>query len=315
MAPKAPEEFAEGNTKTSAKRCNSGKRWCFTYNNYDKNWMDQMAPIFKVHGVKWKVGVEVGESGTPHLQGYIECESKLRPMERFKLPKEIHWEAAKGNRIQNIKYVCKEGNYHGNLPDVYIPECVEPWGWQIDVKKIMEKPIDNRSIEWFWEPTGNVGKSDIVRWLVVEHNAMICAGKAADMKYQILNHFKMTGEVTWNVVFDVPRSMEKYLSYSGIEEIKNGLFASSKYESGTYTGPRPRVFVFANFAPEPGLEMSADRFNIRRIVVKKEEGEVLVSQTVCHSARMTPRTPSWPEGMEHSQYDGLHNYCLDEDGH
>lgn len=266
--------FAEGNTIPRQKRSNSAKRWCFTYNNYDENWMDQMAPIFLKWGVRWKIGKEVGESGTPHLQGYIECESKCRPIECFKLPKAIHWEVAKGNRVQNIKYCCKEGDFYGNLPDIYVPDCQEPYGWQLQVVKVMNEPICPRAIHWFWEPSGNVGKSAIVRWLVVKHEVMICSGKAADMKFQISKRLIDKGEVTWNVVFDVPRSMENYMSYSGIEEIKNGLFSSPKYESTQYVGPRPRVFVFANFPPKPGEDMSADRFvihDLRKITAYLEE--------------------------------------------
>jgi len=41
------------------------------------------------------------------------------------------------------------------------------------------------------------------------------------------------------------------INYTGIEEIKNGLFASSKFESKMYVGNRPHVVIFANAAPEP----------------------------------------------------------------
>lgn len=287
----APENLTEGNTKPQSKRQSAGKKFIFVWNNYDKDWMALLAPVFESRDIKWKVGKEVGENGTPHLQGYIESETKIRPIEAFKLPKQIHWEVARGNRRQNIKYVCKDGDYHGNLPDIYVPECKEPFGWALKVPEILNEPICPRTIHWFWEPWGNVGKSDIVRWLVVRHNAMICAGKATDMKFQIANHFAKTGEVTRNVVFDIPRSMENYISYSGMEEIKNGVFSSPKFESCTYVGPRPRVFVFANFKPEPGIEMSKDRFKIFRIVVEREEGEIRVSQTFCDNANMLQNMP------------------------
>lgn len=278
--------MTEGNTKPqskSKKREKLGNRFCFTWNNYDENWLDQLDHKFK--GFKWKGGVEVGDSGTPHIQGYLESEFRIRPIEKFGI-KAIHWEKAKGNRQQNITYCSKEGKVYGNLPDVYVPECTEPWGWGLHVQGVVEAEICPRSVDWYYEPEGKTGKSDVVRWLVIKHGAMICSGKAADMKFQIMNHYIKTGEVTRNVVFDVPRSMEKYISYSGMEEIKNGVFASSKYESGVYVGPRPRLFVFANFEPNPGVDLSEDRLRVHRIVVKKEKGEVVVSQIYETSSRM-----------------------------
>lgn len=61
----------------------------------------------KVRGAVWQL--EVGESGTPHYQGYIEFTDKMS----FKAIKEIlgneaHVEARQGTREQAIAYCCKE---------------------------------------------------------------------------------------------------------------------------------------------------------------------------------------------------------------
>lgn len=253
-----------GNTKPQSKREKLGKKFIFVWNNYPENWLDQLDQKFK--GMRWKAGEEVGKCGTPHIQGYLESDTRIRPIEKFKI-KEIHWEIAKGNRQENLKYATKDGKTHGNLPDPYIVTCPEPRGWQLHVKEVAEAPICDRSIDWYWEPHGKVGKSDVVRWLVMKQSCQICSGKSSDMKFQIMNHYVKTGEYTFNVVFDVPRSMEKYLSYTGMEEVKNAVFSSPKYESGMYVGPRPRMFVFANFPPAMGAdaEMSIDRYRVHRI--------------------------------------------------
>lgn len=63
-------------------------------------------------------GEEVGESGTPHLQGYFELPKRMTfNVLRRKLVDEyignpgIHLEAAKGSQRQNIEYCSKEGKY------------------------------------------------------------------------------------------------------------------------------------------------------------------------------------------------------------
>ena len=55
-----------------------------------------------------------------------------------------------------------------------------------------------------------------------------------------------------------------YLSWCGIEEIKDMFFYSGKYEGGMVCGENPHVIIFAN--EEPPLEkMSNDRWRVIEI--------------------------------------------------
>ena len=58
-------EICEGNTRTSQIRVSQGKRWCFTYNNYTVNEMEQMELVFKEKGVDYIFEEEVGDEETP----------------------------------------------------------------------------------------------------------------------------------------------------------------------------------------------------------------------------------------------------------
>lgn len=90
-------------------------RFCFTLNNYQ----ELHYALFSngaIEGIKYFiVGKEVGEQGTPHLQGYVEFPNndKLRisaaksRLERIGLPNTIHIEPAKGTAQQNITYCSK----------------------------------------------------------------------------------------------------------------------------------------------------------------------------------------------------------------
>ena len=55
-----------------------------------------------------------------------------------------------------------------------------------------------------------------------------------------------------------------YLSYTGIEEVKNGCFFSQKYESAMVVMPYPTIIVFANEEPCYG-KMSQDRWRVQQI--------------------------------------------------
>lgn len=262
VAPVAP---GEGNTNSSpsrAKRQNGGKKWCFTWNNYPEDWVALLAPGFQ--GSDW-IGVpEVGESGTPHIQGYVEFPVKVRPIGYKGLPKEIHWESARGTKQENVAY-CTKAGVTGKEGTLRVPRAlptISLTGWQVMLKTVFDSEPDNRTVYWVWSESGARGKSTMVRWMV-RNGALICSGKASDMKYLIVKYHEKHGVFPDSIVFDVPRSMENFLSYTGIEEIKNGVFASTKYECDVVEMPYPHVFVFANFPPDMNnKDMSSDRFEV-----------------------------------------------------
>ena len=84
-----------------------GRRWCFTINN----WCDADVERLKKVNCKYMVvGVEVGENGTPHLQGYV----RLAKPTRFNTVKKLigvraHIEAARGTEGENDEYCRKDG--------------------------------------------------------------------------------------------------------------------------------------------------------------------------------------------------------------
>lgn len=91
--------------------------WCFTINNYTDDDFDIVfATQFDSRYCVW--GKEVGESGTPHLQGYVYYDNP-RSFGGVKLlfPK-AHIEKQRGSCKQASDYCKKEGDYweHGDLP-------------------------------------------------------------------------------------------------------------------------------------------------------------------------------------------------------
>lgn len=265
---------SEGNTspqtsmsEMTLKRVSPSKSWCFTHNNWNVDQLDQLVQTFVKCDMSYIIGREIGECGTPHLQGFVHSKKvKFRPIEKFKLDFSPHWEKCKGTFDQNVTYCSKEGDFLTNIDMEEPLDCEEPYGWQLQVMDIIKDKPDKRTIHWFWEPNGNVGKSELVRYLVIKHDAIVCAGKAADMKYQITQMKKKPKLV----IFDIPRVNLDYISYTGIEEIKNGVFASQKYESGMCVMNRPHVVIFANSEPRIHA-MSSDRWHIVEISVEGGE--------------------------------------------
>jgi hypothetical protein len=273
LAPLAPHgSRGEGNTRPPP-RVAASVRWCFTLNNYteecEKTLLARLAPH------KFIYGHEVGESGTPHLQGYVEFNKKLRPVETIAMPA-IHWEKAKGDRGSNITYCSKDNNnvvcsgFRFEKPLKLISVLYD---WQAEIVDMIKKDPDDRSIYWYWEDVGNVGKSALVKLLCAKHDALICGGKASDMKYLICEYKNAQGVYPELIIFDVPRSNLDYVSYTGIEEIKNGCFASSKYECKTVIMNSPHVLIFANEEPIYS-KMSIDRWKVKKITPSGERSRL-----------------------------------------
>lgn len=261
-------ETSEGNTSPPKKRIVPSKRWCFTRNNYADDELETLETLFKLHDVEYIIGKEVGDNRTPHLQGYIECPNKIRPIEKFKLTT-YHWEKSKGNRGQNILYCSKDGDFVNSplLKPRRPLVLITPRGWQVDVLKIIENDPDDRTLHWFWEHKGGVGKTAMCKYLIKKHGAIVLGGKAADIKNGIVTYYSKTGYTPELIVVNLCRSMEEFVSYEGLESMKDMMFYSGKYEGGQVCGACPHVIVFANFEPNT-LKMSKDRWQINEIATE-----------------------------------------------
>jgi len=85
------------------------KHWVFTLNNYSEA---EYEDVLTKECVYLVVGKEVGESGTPHLQGYIVMPS-LKSLAQMKkvVGDRAHLERAKGTASQNFAYCSKDSDF------------------------------------------------------------------------------------------------------------------------------------------------------------------------------------------------------------
>lgn len=88
-----------------SKRDSAVSNWCFTLNNYTEYDYEHLKDIECSYMI---IGKEHIESGTPHLQGFIQLKNRKRLTAMKKLNGKAHWEQCNGTPEQNIKYCSKE---------------------------------------------------------------------------------------------------------------------------------------------------------------------------------------------------------------
>lgn len=261
----------EGNTSPLPKQISPAKRWCFTLNNWKEIDYEVISSIVPEICKIAIIGSE--DQGTPHLQGYLEFNTKLRPKSVFKNDR-IHWEKAKGTRAQNIDYCSKEGNVLLKLPKERVIKTISKdmfYGWEKRIIKELNEEPDDRTINWYYSYGGGTGKTSFCKYLVVHEGAIVLGGKAADCRNGVIEYAKANnGKTPEKIIINIPRSFSsEYVSYEAFENLKDMLFYSGKYEGGMVCGNCPHLYIFSNFEPELS-KMSKDRWKIYDIEDEEE---------------------------------------------
>lgn len=257
--------------KQSKKQGTQCLKWCFTTNNYTKEQIERIEQSLDLLTKKYVFQEEKGENGTPHLQGCFWLKKRMRITELNKYPgmdktffeKLRNWKAS-------VEYCRKTETRAGKVYCKGIPRPIKIlpdnklYDWEKDIISIVKNEPDDRKIYWIYETTGNVGKSTFCKYLCVKHNALILGGKANDMKYGIVKYMEKNGEYPRTIIADIPRTNKKFISYQGLEEVKNACFFSGKYEGNMVIGNNPHLIIFANFPPDKS-KMSKDRWVVKCI--------------------------------------------------
>ena len=290
-------------------------RWCFTINNPTQQDRDNVG-LLSEHALRkyLVVGREVGETGTPHLQGFLVLSRALsRTAVSTHLPR-AYLAAAVGTSQQAAAYCKKDGDFdeygtipqqrgangvleplyewgtafineHGRAPTspeiarahptAYIryPRAVrlfehqapqpdlrqgEPRDWQLELEALLEDDPDDRQVIFYVDNEGNKGKSWFQAWYLTQHpetTQILSAGKRDDIAHAI--------DKTKSVFFfNIARGGMEFLQYTILEQLKDRMVFSPKYNSQTkLLIHTPHVVVFCNEMPDM-YKMSEDRYNI-----------------------------------------------------
>jgi len=225
-----------------------------TWNNYPEDWKD----IIKGCGaIDYSAQREKGKDAEKeHIQFCVRFAEARQFTAIQKMFVGAHIEIAK-DWVKCYAYCQKKDTQVEAgivAPEKYV--CRDPLEGKVlrpiqkEILDLVNRQADDRSIHWFWDPLGAMGKTTIAKHICM-HNAgaIYLTGKSADMKYGVMSWLS-SGKNLKVVLIDLTRSVEAYVSYQGIEEIKNGIFYNTKYESGMCMFDNPHVIILSNFLPE-----------------------------------------------------------------
>ncbi len=172
------------------------KHWCFTLNNYSSQEIETTR-LLKTCSDYLVFGFEVGEKGTPHLQGFISFDKRMTIKKVAQLLSRAHWVPARGSPEQNRVYCTKDNKFEefGLVPlgqtgaatlkrkadyDVAVDLAKKQKLYEVDSSMLLRfgsslrsiqkdfplalDPLDTVTGVWLWGKPG-VGKSRTARWL------------------------------------------------------------------------------------------------------------------------------------------------------
>lgn len=253
----------EGNTGASSVRKN--RKWFITLNNYSQEEKDNILEQWNSQKA-YVIQEEMGKNGTPHLQGCVWMKNP-RSLKSMKIINErAHWEVCKSWK-DAVVYCSKEETKNGErwskgviIKPQIIDPIKKPRRWQRMILNLVNQPRENRIINWIIDRKGNKGKTSLTKHLCITRGAIVVGGKGSDMRYAVAKTIEDKGDIEI-VCIDLARTSEGFVSYEGIENIKNGIFFSGKYESGMCIFNSPHILVFSNYEPDYE-KLSKDRWNI-----------------------------------------------------
>ncbi|QMW68655.1 replication-associated protein [Crucivirus-99] len=244
--------------------------WFFTWNNYPMNFVELLETSLQPLCKTYVFQQEVGDNGTPHIQGCLTLHKKMR-WTQFGLPKSIHWEpTVKKSAAEN--YCSKEASKAGNtywwpplestplkLIDTLLP-------WQQTVCDLCKVLPDDRSVNWIYDPLTCQGKTQLTKYLVAKYNAIALGGCARDATFILANAVNNGRDLNkpTTIIFNFAKDSSSP-NYSLIESIKDGMIINGKYESCALIFNSPHIWIFSNKLPNTN-GLSKDRWRIWTII-------------------------------------------------
>lgn len=213
-------------------------------------------------------------TGRHHFQGYFHLKKKKRETQLNKgfrfLNKGAGIKTSSAAGINALKSYCmkKKSRICGPWADkpIYLGEDLPSklLGWQSSLKNYILGPINPREIIYVYDEFGGGGKSIFAKYMCYLYDCIkLTYGKQGDLLNLVCKNKNKQC-----YIFDLSRTKPSTFSnedlYSSIEDIKNGHFINTKYETESVIMRIPHIIVFANHLPRTD-RMSKDRWNILKL--------------------------------------------------
>ena len=139
----------------------------------------------------------------------------------------------------------------------------EPRPWQQDLEALLEVDADDRVIRFYVDADGGKGKTWFQQYYFTKYPdkvQILGVGRREDLTYAL--------DVSKSIFFfNVPRDGMQFLQYTVLEQLKDRMVFSTKYQSCLKLyRTNVHVCVFSNEFPDES-KMSADRFVIRELTI------------------------------------------------
>lgn len=247
----------KSNTATSKIR---SRKWFVTL------WsMSQLTQHYIKSFKEWVIGKEkCPTTGKEHWHVYFESKNQIDFNTLKNKFGNCDIQKAKGKPQQCFDYVTKDGEYETNMKckrTKPLKLITKLYKWQQEVVDICNTEADDRTVYWYWSKTGAKGKTSLIKYLIVNNNALVVGGRVQDISNSLNNYYEKNKIYPDVVCVNLARDC-KNMSYKGIEGIKDGLVVNTKYECSQHVFNSPHVFIFANMAPNYAM-LSEDRWKVK----------------------------------------------------
>jgi len=145
---------------------------------------------------------------------------------------------------------------------------IKLYKWQEEIIDKLRRKPDKDKIMWYYGKPG-LGKSTLKKFILINMEKSI---------FMDINESTKDNAYAWSgeriIVFDLPLNTEMIrLNYKLLEDLKNGVIFSSKYESRNKIYPKPHILVLAN-EPPFNEALSAYKWDITEIKEEKKDNFV-----------------------------------------
>lgn len=116
--------------------------------------------------------------------------------------------------------------------------------WQQHLMRVLDGPINDRKVILILDPKGNTGKTYFKTYYSALHNTDTFTsegGPTKDILYAAKQYSRRRV-----VMFDFMRTQFDHINVQAVEQLKNGSFTSTKYESKKVFGSIPHCVIFSN---------------------------------------------------------------------
>ena len=187
------DDGEEGNTNSSSPK--QVRRWVFTQH---VDVVGEVDEYLKRLNVAQRYVCQVERAPTTnklHIQGYVEFKNGRTFGGMKRLLDKAHWEPAKGDATENYNYCTKEdtrvlGPFYKGFAAIPILPIVEFRDWQRKVWALYNTAPDDRSIYWFYDVHGGVGKRPWQSTSVSKDNVYTLTVKRVTLNMQYARHVK-----------------------------------------------------------------------------------------------------------------------------